>query len=339
MKIGIVGDVHWSKYSSIIRSRGAKYSTRLENCIKSVNWAEDYLEQVGCELVVYLGDFFDSNSLSAEELSALNDISWNKIRHVFLVGNHEMALNDLSFSSEHVFNLCKNSEVIDRPTMEYTPEVNLSFIPYILDYNRENLSKYVIDENAIVFSHNDIKGIQLGKIISNSGFEIQEIESSCKLFINGHLHNGGSVTDKIINIGNLTGQNFSEDATKYEHRIAVLDTVTLSIDYIKNPYAFNFVKFDSSSNSVEEIKQCLKNISNVVCTIKINEDEKDKFSFINENTLLSRFIIKPNTVHNTSNEKAYESLSVNHLEKFKEYILNELGNSDSVVEEIMSIIN
>lgn len=339
MRIGIVGDVHWSKSSSIVRSRDEKYSTRLNNCIKSVNWAEQTIEQENCDLVVYLGDFFDSNFIVAEELSALNEITWNKINHKFIIGNHEMGLNDLSFSSGHVFNLCENSEVIDKPVNQIINDVNICFIPYILESNREDFTFYVKDKNSIVFSHNDIKGIQLGKIISMSGFEIEEINANCDLFINGHIHNGSKVSDKIINLGNLTGQNFSEDALKYKHNIAILDTDTMHIKYISNPFAFNFIKYDSSEDSVDKIKNDFSKLSNIVCTIKINENEKESYQFISENTVASRFIIKPEIRHSESNDRAYESLSVNHLEKFKEYILNELGESDYVVEELTHIIN
>ena len=339
MKIGVVGDIHWSKSSSIVRSRGEKYSTRLENCIKSVNWAEKIIEQSGCDLVVYLGDFFDSNFIVAEELSALNEIKWNKLNHKFIIGNHEMVLNDLSFSSGHVFNLCENSEVIDKPINKIINGVNICFIPYILESNRNEFSFYVNNKNSIVFSHNDIKGIQLGKIVSMSGFEISEISDGCRLFINGHIHNGSQISNNIINLGNLTGQNFSEDALKYKHRIAIIDTDTLNIDYINNPYAFNFVKYDSEIDSVDKIKNDFNNIGNIVCTIKLNEAEKESYNFIIENTIANRFIIKPEIIHNDSNKKAYESLSVNHLEKFKEYILNELGNSESVIDELAHITN
>ena len=109
MKIGIVGDIHWSKYSSILRSRGKKYSKRLENCIESINWAEDTTRD--CDMVVYLGDFFDNESLKSEEITALSEIKWNKLPHKFLVGNHELGLNDLSFSSAHIFDL-HDKEVI-----------------------------------------------------------------------------------------------------------------------------------------------------------------------------------------------------------------------------------
>ena len=49
MKILCVGDVHWSQNSSILRSRGEYYSTRLQNLIASVNWRDIFslLESFG----------------------------------------------------------------------------------------------------------------------------------------------------------------------------------------------------------------------------------------------------------------------------------------------------
>ena len=38
MKYLIFSDCHWSTYTSILRSRGKKYSTRLEYLIESLNW-------------------------------------------------------------------------------------------------------------------------------------------------------------------------------------------------------------------------------------------------------------------------------------------------------------
>ncbi len=71
MKVCFYTDVHWSQNSSIVRSRGEKYSTRLENLIKSVNWAERLAFDCGCSAVICGGDFFDSTELNCEEISAL----------------------------------------------------------------------------------------------------------------------------------------------------------------------------------------------------------------------------------------------------------------------------
>lgn len=102
-KICIWGDNHWSQYSSILRKRGTKYSVRLENSIASLNWVENLATSQGCSFVVCTGDFFDAAVLKAEELTALEDINWNRLPHMFLVGNHEMGRSDLRYSSAHVF--------------------------------------------------------------------------------------------------------------------------------------------------------------------------------------------------------------------------------------------
>lgn len=334
MKIGIVGDVHWSKYSSIVRSRGDKYSTRLENCIQSVNWAEGFIEKENCDIVVYLGDFFDSSDLNAEEISALNDITWNKLKHYFVVGNHEMGLNDLSFSSSHLLNLCDNIEVIAKPTTIVVDSTPLCFIPYVLENNRQPFKTYIDTENSIVFSHNDLKGIQMGRIISPSGFELEEIHNACRFFINGHIHNGSVISKKIINVGNLTGQNFSEDATIYHHHIMILDTDTCDYSLVDNPYAFNFVKFDDELDGFALIEEILNATSNVVCTLKVKANNREKYNEILADTITNRVIIEPEVVHSETNLDALESLSVNHLDKFREYVINELGTSAVVMSEL-----
>ena len=335
MKIGVVGDIHWSKYSSIVRSRGYEYSTRLENCIESINWAEDTLQ--GCDKIVYLGDFFDHDDLKAEELTALSKINWNNAPHYFLVGNHELGLNNLSFSSAHIFNL-NHKKVIDKPTTEIIndSDCEIFYLPYMLN-NTGNIEDYIINQGSkhrIIFSHNDIAGIQLGKFLSKSGFSIDNIESNCDLFINGHLHNGSKISDKIYNIGNLTGQNFSEDAIIYKHCIFVIDTTTCSISQIyENPYALKFYKFESLESLLKYDFP-----SNSIVTAKLYNgviSKAKEFVENNQNIIAHRFIIIPEKQDTTYNNI---SLTVNHLEKFQEFILDKLGNSELVLEELEEVM-
>ncbi len=334
MKIGIVGDIHWSKYSSIIRTRGNKYSTRLENCIDSINWAEWYLAK--CDMVVYLGDFFDCESLHAEELTALSEIEWNLRPHVFLVGNHELGLNNLSFSSAHVFNM-KDVTVVDEPyKMDVGNSTELCFLPYILNSTNHTINDFVPPKTnkRIIFSHNDIKGVQLGKVVSTAGFDIKDIENNCDMFINGHLHNGGFVTDKIYNLGNLTGQNFSEDALKYTHNVAILDTDTMYLSNAENPFAFNFYKFTDSS--------VLRNYdfpSNSVIVAKIDSCELEEVTeFVKNNRCIiaHRFIISNDRDDVTTTNNV--TLTVNHLDKFREFVIDKLGNEETVLSELTEVV-
>ena len=329
MKIGIVGDIHFCEYSSILRSRGKKYSTRLENCIESINFAENATSN--CDLIVYLGDFFDKSSLNAPELTALSEICWNYKDHIFLVGNHEMGINNLLYSSAYALdNTGRGScSIVDEPLSIEALNCELCFLPYILEENKESSIKSYFGESAtkrIIFSHNDISGIQLGKFISKAGFNIEDIESSCNLFINGHLHNEAKITNKIINLGNLTGQNFSEDGFIYDHHIMILDTDTLTYELLTNPYAINFYKI----TDIEDIYK----VKNAVVTVKTSEENllTIKQLISNSDSILASRIIVDYT--NKTHDDNYSLLSIDHLNEFRKFVLSELGNSDLIMEEL-----
>lgn len=354
MKILVVGDVHWSQYSSILRKRGVKYSYRLENLIKSINWVEDTAKQNDCKMVVYLGDFFDKPNLNAEEISALDDIQWSDIEHYFLVGNHESGMSSLEFNSANIFRL-NNSFVVQNPiamdnpySMSDCPE-ELVFLPYIMESDRESLSEYMYDTNnkRIIFSHNDLKGIQMGRFVSKEGFSIEEIQDNCDLFLNGHLHNGAKVADKIINVGNLTGQNFSEDAFTYDHSVVLLDTETLQYAVYENPYSLNFYKLDLTNADIDYINDMSSKLKqNSILTVKCNEKDldylrkrfngkyKDDTVPFNCNVIESRFIVHSNA---SKIDNKQETFSINHLDSFKEYMINLLGNSDVLLEELQEV--
>ena len=108
MKILVVGDIHFSVNSSIVRSREDVYSTRITNCLQSIDFVERLAESENCELIVYLGDFFDKDTLNSEELTAIQTINCSPIKKIILVGNHEMGVSDLSKSSSHILNLIPN---------------------------------------------------------------------------------------------------------------------------------------------------------------------------------------------------------------------------------------
>lgn len=351
MKICLYTDNHFSQYSSIVRKRGNKYSLRLENQIQSLNWVEQVAKEKECSSIICLGDFFDTSTINAEELTALKDVNFNKdIEHIFLVGNHEMGNNDLSYNSTNA--LSQYGKVINKPTIDCGFGYEILYLPYMLESNRKPLEE-IIEETVkeyytgmsitqevkerIILSHNDLKGIRYGQYESKQGFDIKEIEKCCSLFINGHLHNQQQITNKILNLGNLTGQNFSEDGFKYSHCLAILDTNTLKIDLINNPYAFNFYKIDTTEdNDFNVLDKCI----NGIVTIKVNQDKveelKEKLNNVS-NIIEYRILINQNTQINVDNSNQ-PILKLDHIQQFKNYILNNLENSD-VLKEELSLLN
>lgn len=347
MKILLFTDNHFCQYSSIIRSRGERYSTRLENQIESINWVEQLAIEEGCEKVFCLGDFFDKADLNAEELTALKEIKWNNLPHYFIVGNHEMGISDLTYSSAHIFESLNFTTLKFIDLIEINDNVALIILPYLIKDRRATLQKYIEDltinkhyKDYIVLSHNDIAGIRYGQYMSTDGFDIKDIYDNCRLFINGHLHNQTQINDKILNLGNLTGQNFSEDALKYSHCAAVLDTDTFTIDLINNPYALHFYKLEIlDEEAIEpELDKC---ISNSVVTIKTKTtliDAIRKALMAHQNIIENRIITIADTVI-IDNAQSIETLvKTDHIEQFKNYILEQLGTTTIIEEELALLV-
>lgn len=345
-KILLYTDCHFSQYSSIIRKRGKKYSQRLENLIQSINWAENLSHNTFCDMVVCLGDFFDKPELNAEEITAMQEIEFDmRVPHYFIVGNHESNVSDLLFSSTKYLGSKNNFKIIDKP-LEWNldSDTNLYFLPYILEEDRKNLSYYLNndDKKKIVFSHNDIKGIRYGKFESKDGFDLTDIENNCDLFINGHLHNGNFLNDKetILNLGNLTGQNFSEDSYKYSHYACILDTKTLELTFYENPFAFNFYKLDINEEQEFSKLYALKN--NAVVTIRCEESlvETLRNTLNSISNIVDYRVISYKKEHSGEQGKI-DSTSLNnidYLEQFTDFILNHIGSDEIVKEELSAII-
>ena len=345
MRLFIFGDCHWSSYSSIVRSRGEKYSTRLENLIKTMSWIEAEAVTKSCDVIVCLGDFFDQSELGAESITALQEIPWSEIPHWFIVGNHEMGRGNLEHSSSHLFNLLPNASVIDEVKFFNTNDTTIVSIPYILESNRKPLKEYLgnypLKENVIILSHNDIAGIQMGQFVSTTGFSIEEIEENCNLFLNGHLHNGAEIGNKIINVGNITGQNFSEDAFTYSHKAYILDTDEKSLESIINPHSMNFYKVDLTNcrptiddSNIQDTLSSLKYPA--VATIKINPDiniiVRDLLSTC-ENIIESRLITE-----GVKGEEPIESIgndvNLDHIQKFQMYVMENIGKDELTLNEL-----
>lgn len=342
MKVLICGDIHWSTYSSIVRSRGKNFSTRLEYLIQSLNWVEHISKEYGCEEEIFLGDTFDKPDLSAEEISALSEVDWcskPRIRH-FIVGNHESGIASLVYNSTQI--LHKIGTIIDTPYVyPVDDKTEFLFLPYITEDNRKPLKEYLKNKNPkkklIAFSHNDIKDFQMGMFLSKTGFAIDDVEKNCDLYINGHLHNGGWVTNKILNLGNLCGQNFSEDAIKYEHHIAILDTDTLKIEFIQNPYALNFYKFNIDKEEDIGVLEFLK--PGAVVSFKCLDTLKDKLNYTltKEIDLTASKIVYYSQEIDANGIKVSELQTVDHLEKFKKFVIDNLGNTETVIEELSEV--
>ena len=350
MKILCYTDVHWCQNGSVISSMGEKYSTRLENLIKSVNWAEETATKNNADMIVCCGDFFDRSNLNDMEITAWKEVKWARMPHYVLVGNHDSSVNDLSTSSTNILSSINNIRVISKHEYLNVNGTEIDFIPYvneehpkIIEFIKEpDKKKSFIDApitKRIVFSHNDIAGIRYGKYMSTNGFELDDISSNCNLFLNGHLHNSMFLDDKetILNIGNLTGLNFSEDAFKYKHYAVLVDTETLELSFFVNPYAFNFYRVDIDNE--RDISVLDRFDDNAVVAIRCVDTLSDKVSEYvrNHRFVSSRITTYSNSVVN-ENVNEVELKSSDYKRQFETFIVEKMGNDDIVHSELSEVL-
>jgi DNA repair exonuclease SbcCD nuclease subunit len=341
MRIALATDNHFCEKSSIVQKMGTKYTLRLENQLKSIEWFERLAVEKHCDAVIYLGDFFDKSSLTDKEITATKDIFWNDLKHYFIIGNHESGDSGLLFSST------KTLESTDRILISEAKKTDLGncelcFLPYVTESDRIPLSDYFGTKTLkqrIILSHNDIAGIQMGPVVSRTGFSIEEIESNCDLFINGHLHNGQAVTNKIINLGNLTGKDFGEDASRYQHKIIIIDTDTFAFETIENPYAFNFYKFDILTENDLKVLNTVKTnaVVSIKCVDKYVEYLREKIAQ-NPNIIDTRIILIKTFEESDNSIVDISDLTVDQCVKFAECCREKLDNTPILEAELAEIL-
>lgn len=344
VKICISSDQHWSQYSSILRKHGKTYSVRLENLIKSVNWAEDLARENNCQMSFYLGDFFDRTELNSQEITALTEVQWYENNKYFLVGNHESNMMDLNFSTTKIFENIK-AKIISKPENFQINNVDLYFIPYISSEGKIlSLKDYIqpSDNKKIVFSHNDIAGLRYGKFISQSGFSLQDIENNCTLFINGHLHNSQMVGKNLLLAGNLTGQNFGEDSTQYGHYAYILtidDGGVITIEPYINPYAFNFYKLyiinESDFSKLKNLKS--NSVLSIICEASLLSDVTDILKTLDN--VIDYRLVSQYFNQRSSEQPQVEFKSKDYIQQFIEYVQTKLEPSEILSEELANLAN
>lgn len=344
MKVLIFADNHFCERYSLVSGYGIKYSTRLENQLQSIAWVEEQAKTHGCDFVVCLGDFFDKPQLTDQELTALREIVWEPIPHYFLVGNHESEQNNLQYSSTKALEVSEFHHVISTPELwtDLDHDCEFGFLPFILECDRKALTEYfpkLTNKHRIIFSHNELKGIQMGPVVSKTGFVPEDFNSVCNYCINGHLHNGQKITDKVINLGNLTGKDFGEDATRYLHQIMLIDTVTLEIEYIENPYAFQFYKLEILEQADLQKLSKLKDraVVSIQCAKSLVHEVKDLLQQY-ANKIVNSRVITAQTMVGQDTALDISELTVDHHSKFAECCREKLGSSDVLEAELAEVL-
>lgn len=347
-KVLLFADPHFCSYSSIVRKRGDRFSYRLENQLATMHWLREVSEKYACSAIFCLGDFFDKAQLNSEEITAASEIEFGSTPVYFIVGNHEMGAADLKYSSCHVFEQDYNFEVLNSPAIIGIDSTLFYILPYDLSaHEHESVLELFPDihenKKKVLLTHNDLKGMTLGKFVTEAGLDLGQLQTDFDLVVNGHLHNQSWPCARVFNLGNVTGQNFSEDAFRYKHQCMILDTDTLEYLLITNPYALNFYKLDFTANTDRaHMMKALSTVRNAVLTIKVYDSDLEYVrSVVSEDTndqiVCCRYVVEKSVTHVDVTIDVQE-LHLDHHAAFRNYVLENFEHNDILKTELEEVL-
>ena len=303
-----------------------------------------------CDVVICAGDFFDRPFVTDQELTALQDIEWTTKPHYFLVGNHESEEGNLQYSSVKALEAF-NRIVVSSPEVYHfwdkapdNEECEVAFLPYITESNRQEIEEYFSPKTPNVYrlmiSHNDLFGVQMGPVISRIGFKPEDLSKMCDLCINGHLHNGQKILDNVINIGNLTGKDFGENAFKYQHGVYIIDTKTKKVEFLENPHALNFYSIEINSDFDVLRLRRLKNKAVLSLKCKASLLEAVRKTIAETPTIVDSrvMVIRDTALTEGLNTNNIADLTMDHKGKFVECCREKIDNSDILEAELTEVL-
>jgi DNA repair exonuclease SbcCD nuclease subunit len=237
MRVMFVGDPHLK-------------ITRFDLAKQFLEWINGVIEKHKPDLVVNLGDTFDTHAvIRSEVLTEFMkhvDIVNKTCPYVYLLGNHDMYKpNDAKYHAmSHLKGKIKGFTVID----EVTNLRGMTFVPYI--HNPENFPKQTL---PICIAHQTFKGADYGDITTKDGVDASSINGA-EIIISGHIHKRHrlqtqSSTDirgpQVIYIGTPFSQNASD--INQIKGVSIIDTSTYAEEFIACPLpVWKGVKYELS---------------------------------------------------------------------------------------------
>lgn len=235
MKVLCFSDIHFHHTHRFSHITSEGYTVRE---LEHLSCADDIInicQTENIDLIVFCGDLYQTvgDNLSTQTQSVVCEFI-DKLRKVkpidLLVGNHDLSAST-NYKNVHKlipFKYWDNVTVYDKPTV-----VNDCFVymPYCTsdEYATSVLENIQDKQNKVIFSHLELKGINLGNGIETTHGVPLDLLSKFKMTIQGHYHGSSSYGKNIKVIGSTQRLSF-KDPGKSRNNIIIYDTDTNEIE-------------------------------------------------------------------------------------------------------------
>lgn len=203
---------------------------RFDLATKFLAWLDALIAKEKPDLVVNLGDTFDTHAVIRSEVMNLfmahvyRTLSLN-IEYVYLLGNHDMYKpNDSKYHAMLPYkDKIKGLHVIDKTQDLF----GMTFVPYQADG-----SKFPTTTLPICVAHQTFLGADYGPIRATEGVDPASINGA-ELIISGHIHTKSILAGRV----HYVGSPFSQSAADVDQvkGITIVDTSTYGQTFYQNP--------------------------------------------------------------------------------------------------------
>ena len=194
----------------------------------------DICNQENIDKIIFCGDLYQSvgDNLSTQTQAAVCEFveKISKIKPLdMIVGNHDLSAST-NYKNVHKlipFKYFNNVTVYDNPV-----EINnLIFMPYCTsdEYATSVLENIKNKQDKVVFSHLELKGINLGNGIETTHGVSLDLLKQFKMVIQGHYHGSSNYGKNIQVIGSTQRLSF-KDPGKSRNNIIIYDDKTNKIE-------------------------------------------------------------------------------------------------------------
>jgi DNA repair exonuclease SbcCD nuclease subunit len=206
--------------------------THLEAGVKLLRWLEQTIEETQPDLVVNLGDTFDTHSVIRSEviceLKKHLKIVCKDLHKpmVMVLGNHDMYKpNDAKYHALQAFYDLYPGKlyIADTPIVLF----DMGFVPFLPDNKWPNLG------TSIVATHNTFIGADYGYRTAQDGIHASNV--SADLVVSGHIHKRQELeAGRVIYPG--TPASITATDTDQAKGVLLLNTNTLEQSFIYSPF-------------------------------------------------------------------------------------------------------
>lgn len=239
MKILLLGDPHLK-------------ISRFNLSVELLQWFNKVIKDTKPDLVVNLGDCFDTHAVLRSELmyEFKKHVVECPTEYIYVLGNHDMYKpNDSKYHALQVFDL-PNLKVIDTRT----DIGDITYVPYIHDF--ENFPK---DTQKICIAHQTFIGADYGYYRPDVGVDADKIDA--EIIISGHIHKKQTF-GKVTYPG--TPCSYDLNDINQEKGVMLFDTETYQFEFIYSPFPrWRGVKIDMSEcSSIDDLHEQVKSSIN-----------------------------------------------------------------------------